>query len=222
MAIRSILLMVWFFLRCKYSDLWAILGHLQKNHEKNAEMFADSKNSRTFAPLLKRKWRAFSSAGSEHLPYKQRVGGSNPSTPTKKIQSLSSVKRAFSSAGSEHLPYKQRVGGSNPSTPTKKEFLYIIVSGDNRAFSSAGSEHLPYKQRVGGSNPSTPTMQIKFFKRTPFHNYKLSKRLGREVKPLFLCFCWLMDGFLTSYLLIRYNLRLFFLGMWKKRCNFAP
>ena len=28
-------------------------------------------------------FRAFSSAGSEHLPYKQRVGGSNPSTPTK-------------------------------------------------------------------------------------------------------------------------------------------
>ena len=34
-----------------------------------------------FAPLLQRE-RAFSSAGSEHLPYKQRVGGSNPSTPT--------------------------------------------------------------------------------------------------------------------------------------------
>lgn len=30
-----------------------------------------------------RKWR-HSSAGSEHLPYKQRVGGSNPSTPTGK------------------------------------------------------------------------------------------------------------------------------------------
>ena len=28
--------------------------------------------------------REFSSAGSEHLPYKQRVGGSNPSTPTEK------------------------------------------------------------------------------------------------------------------------------------------
>ena len=28
--------------------------------------------------------REFSSAGSEHLPYKQRVGGSNPSTPTDK------------------------------------------------------------------------------------------------------------------------------------------
>ena len=31
-------------------------------------------------PQIKR--RAFSSAGLEHLPYKQRVGGSNPSTPT--------------------------------------------------------------------------------------------------------------------------------------------
>ena len=35
----------------------------------------------TFAvPSLNK--REFSSAGSEHLPYKQRVGGSNPSTPT--------------------------------------------------------------------------------------------------------------------------------------------
>ena len=34
-----------------------------------------------FVALLQNK-RAFSSAGSEHLPYKQRVGGSNPSTPT--------------------------------------------------------------------------------------------------------------------------------------------
>ncbi len=31
------------------------------------------------------KARAFSSAGLEHLPYKQRVGGSNPSTPTKGV-----------------------------------------------------------------------------------------------------------------------------------------
>ena len=34
-----------------------------------------------FAPAI-RVTRAFSSAGLEHLPYKQRVGGSNPSTPT--------------------------------------------------------------------------------------------------------------------------------------------
>ena len=32
--------------------------------------------------------RAFSSAGSEHLPYKQRVGGSNPSTPTTENQGV--------------------------------------------------------------------------------------------------------------------------------------
>ena len=30
----------------------------------------------------------FSSAGSEHLPYKQRVGGSNPSTPTEKTEAI--------------------------------------------------------------------------------------------------------------------------------------
>ncbi len=29
------------------------------------------------------KLRALSSAGLEHLPYKQRVGGSNPSAPTR-------------------------------------------------------------------------------------------------------------------------------------------
>lgn len=40
----------------------------------------------TFAPLLENRatQRELSSAGSEHLPYKQRVGGSNPSAPTKK------------------------------------------------------------------------------------------------------------------------------------------
>ena len=32
--------------------------------------------------------RAFSSAGLEHLPYKQRVGGSNPSTPTQLLRIL--------------------------------------------------------------------------------------------------------------------------------------
>ena len=36
------------------------------------------------------KQRAFSSAGLEHLPYKQRVGGSNPSTPTSIPRTLKS------------------------------------------------------------------------------------------------------------------------------------
>ena len=84
--------------------------------------------------------RALSSAGSERLPYKQRVGGSNPSAPTtrenkdrvaeesvaqavRKLEAVGhtsshAIMRALSSAGSERLPYKQRVGGSNPSAPT--------------------------------------------------------------------------------------------------------
>ena len=37
-------------------------------------------------PLHSQTRREFSSAGLEHLPYKQRVGGSNPSTPTKQTK----------------------------------------------------------------------------------------------------------------------------------------
>jgi hypothetical protein len=42
------------------------------------DFFAETKMSPIFAASL----RGISSAGSEHLPYKQRVGGSNPSSPT--------------------------------------------------------------------------------------------------------------------------------------------
>ena len=41
------------------------------------------------------KARAFSSAGLEHLPYKQRVGGSNPSTPTE-TDKRKAIKGVFS------------------------------------------------------------------------------------------------------------------------------
>ncbi len=37
------------------------------------------------------KERALSSAGSERLPYKQRVGGSNPSAPTVKTTMSSAI-----------------------------------------------------------------------------------------------------------------------------------
>ena len=46
-----------------------------------AEKFGSVENNAYLCNRL-RKARAFSSAGLEHLPYKQRVGGSNPSTPT--------------------------------------------------------------------------------------------------------------------------------------------
>ena len=79
---------------------------------------------------FRKETRALSSAGSEHLPYKQRVGGSNPSAPTPFIRATFGIGihnpnlRALSSAGSEHLPYKQRVGGSNPSAPTTRDCYF--------------------------------------------------------------------------------------------------
>ena len=39
--------------------------------------------------------RAFSSVGLEHLPYKQRVGGSNPSTPTGVVPVVASAAAGF-------------------------------------------------------------------------------------------------------------------------------
>ena len=94
--------------------------------------------SRTHRLMLfeKSSKRALSSAGSERLPYKQRVGGSNPSAPTnrilfeiqKKLYTDSSISiRTLSSAGSERLPYKQRVGGSNPSAPTSRQVQFALV-----------------------------------------------------------------------------------------------
>ena len=50
--------------------------------KKETKSLDISQKSSTFAPAYQ-KVGAFSSVGSEHLPYKQRVGGSNPSTPTK-------------------------------------------------------------------------------------------------------------------------------------------
>ena len=54
------------------------------------EKFADKKKVRIFAVLF----REHSSVGLEHLPYKQRVGGSTPSAPTKSLSS--SLERLFS------------------------------------------------------------------------------------------------------------------------------
>ena len=55
-----------------------IFWEVRKKIKKNLVV---QKKCITFASANKK--RAFSSAGLEHLPYKQRVGGSNPSTPTK-------------------------------------------------------------------------------------------------------------------------------------------
>ena len=64
-------------------------------------------NKKNIVPLHRfSKVGAFSSAGLEHLPYKQRVGGSNPSTPTKKsreqIARLLSCLKPNSDSGSDN------------------------------------------------------------------------------------------------------------------------
>ena len=59
--------------------------------EKSEIKFASLKNVRIFAVLF----REHSSVGLEHLPYKQRVGGSTPSAPTKK-EVLDFSKTSFS------------------------------------------------------------------------------------------------------------------------------
>ena len=51
--------------------------------KKLLKNLAGKKKVHTFAVLLEAR-RALSSAGSERLPYKQRVGGSTPSAPTRK------------------------------------------------------------------------------------------------------------------------------------------
>ena len=51
------------------------------------------KKGRTFA-TSKLKWE-HSSAGSEHLPYKQGVTGSNPVAPTTKSLAISIIARLF-------------------------------------------------------------------------------------------------------------------------------
>ena len=61
---------------------WLFFQKMSIFWKNTPEKFVDSEKSSTFASQLSD--RAFSSAGSEHLPYKQRVGGSNPSTPTKR------------------------------------------------------------------------------------------------------------------------------------------
>ena len=58
--------------------------------KKNTKIFGRVK----FLPYLctrKKEMRALSSVGSERLPYKQRVGGSNPSAPTSSFRNSCSM-----------------------------------------------------------------------------------------------------------------------------------
>ena len=61
----------------------------KENMKKEMETFGHSKKYAYLCIAIKK--RALSSAGLEHLPYKQRVGGSNPSAPTKDFKMILEV-----------------------------------------------------------------------------------------------------------------------------------
>ena len=42
-------------------------------------------------PNIRETFREISSVGSERLPYKQRVGGSNPSSPTQEVSFIAGL-----------------------------------------------------------------------------------------------------------------------------------
>ena len=81
---------------------------------------------------LNNKFRAFSSAGSEHLPYKQRVGGSNPSTPTKqkqqKIKRLEKSKRFFYSFLTKNNRQKTRKNTIKRDIFARKNYTKITLT----------------------------------------------------------------------------------------------
>ena len=63
-----------------------ILGLKDHRFESKVNSVPISWESKKILPL--QPFRELSSVGSEHLPYKQRVTGSNPVAPTKKIKDL--------------------------------------------------------------------------------------------------------------------------------------
>ena len=69
----------------------------QSEHGVLKKFFSETR-ARVYLPSGKRE---FSSVGSEHLPYKQRVGGSTPSTPTQYRQGFQLKLKPFL-----FLPYR--------------------------------------------------------------------------------------------------------------------
>ena len=80
-----------------------------------------------FAPAFENK-RAFSSVGLEHLPYKQRVGGSNPSTPTNRFTNQKHGWFPEWPNGADCKSAASSFGGSNPSPPTSTRDCFAAVS----------------------------------------------------------------------------------------------
>ena len=89
---------------------------------KNWRIFAVAKQNITSRGSKMSLFWALSSAGSERLPYKQRVGGSNPSAPTETMEgSLAQLNRAFD-YGSKGCGFESR----------RSHFFEILFWADTR------------------------------------------------------------------------------------------
>ncbi len=101
--------------------------------------------------LCTRKTGEFSSAGSEHLPYKQRAGGSNPSTPTKEFfatqrKPYRQVRLLFLQTAAANLFARRR------SVKTKKYLVEISLWHKEKILSPEPAERQGITSRQA-SNP---------------------------------------------------------------------
>ena len=104
-------------------------------------------------------FREFSSAGSEHLPYKQRVGGSNPSTPTRKWREIGIIQSLFCFYMCQKTSFLPHSTKKSACCRTLSPFIAWIdevrinsaVAGIKRYLFSK-----VFPLRLRRSNPSTP------------------------------------------------------------------
>ena len=91
--------------------------------KKSASKFGHDKKCLYLCNRLRQATRALSSAGLEHLPYKQRVGGSNPSAPTR-VRDISTADVSFAFTGFMLYDIFTSLGHENS---TRYKLLLILI-----------------------------------------------------------------------------------------------
>ncbi len=91
--------------------------------KKNTSKFGHDKKCLYLCNHLRQATRALSSAGLEHLPYKQRVGGSNPSAPTR-VRDISTADVSFAFTGFMLYDIFTSLGHENS---TRYKLLLILI-----------------------------------------------------------------------------------------------
>ena len=118
--------------------------------------------------------REFSSAGSEHLPYKQRVGGSNPSTPT----NLSKTLRFF------YAPYLYSVLFSlmlkKLWTPPSMFFLHFLLLVQKKVAKKSTVRPIAPRGRTGLRTITSSNEQELFLVRKVVSSAQEAKKISSK------------------------------------------